>query len=177
MLGWGACMQSKCQQHSGASSMTAADIDCSHPPPPLAPLTHQDLARLRQLAAVRGLVSTELRARLWPILVGGCEAPASAHQPQSPSSASHALVVRRSSAEGRASSPAALGSPGAVALPCASGGPALSSEYKEWASGTHKDKGTVSCCANRLSCQRLAATVSLSCSRPRLFPQATHTPK
>lgn len=102
-----------------------------------------DLARLRQLAAVRGLVSTELRARLWPILVGGCDAPAPAQQPQSPSPTSHALVPRRSSAEGRASSPAALGSPAAVAPPCASAGPALSSEYEEWASGSHKDKGTV----------------------------------
>lgn len=132
-------------------SMTAADVGCSYAPPLPPPRTHQDLARLRQLAAVRGLVSTELRARLWPILVGGCDAPAPAHQPQSPSPASHALVARRSSAEGRASSPAALGSPGAVALPCASAGPGLSSEYEEWASGTHKDKGTVSCCANRLS--------------------------
>lgn len=106
--------------------------------PPACPSLVQDLGRLRQLAAVRGLVSSDLRARLWPVLAGGTDAPS---LPQS-SPAGHALTPRRSSELGRAI-PAL--SPAAVepALPRA--GTALGSEYAEWASGTHKDTGTVSC--------------------------------
>lgn len=116
----------------------------------------QDVARLRQLAAVRGLVSTELRARLWPVLLGGCgagggsEAHASAPQPSS-----HPLS-RRSSVEGRALSPswpssttaAAVASAAASETACSaliehSSGGGGGGDYEQWASGTHKDTNTV----------------------------------
>jgi hypothetical protein len=101
-------------------------------------LLAQDLARLRQLAAVRGLVSSELRARLWPVLAGGSDVPALLQS--SPSS--HAVALRRSSEIGRASPALSLA---AVAPLSPRVGTSLSSDYTEWASGTHKDTGTVSC--------------------------------
>jgi hypothetical protein len=104
----------------------------------------QDLSRLRQLAAVRGLVSTELRARLWPVLVGGAGAHASLPSPtKAPDS--HPLG-RRHSTEGRASpahSPAHTSAAEAQPEPPAPSS-AVSNEYAEWSEGQHKDRGTVS---------------------------------
>jgi hypothetical protein len=103
----------------------------------------QDLSRLRQLAAVRGLVSTELRARLWPVLVGCPDAHASLLTPtKAPDS--HPLA-RRHSTEGQASpahTAAAAAAPAQPAPPAPSS--AVSTEYAEWSEGQHKDRGTVS---------------------------------
>lgn len=93
-----------------------------------------DVARLRQLAAVRGLVSTDLRARLWPILLNGADG----HVGGPSRSASNSPVPGRHPSEGTASN--ALNST-AVELPGAR--KQLCTDYEQWSSGTHKDKSTV----------------------------------
>jgi hypothetical protein len=130
------CWRLDAGAHPCWSTFAAAQLSLSTPP--ACPSLVQDLGRLRQLAAVRGLVSSELRARLWPVLAGGTDAPS---LPQS-SPAGHASTPRRSSELGRAI-PAL--SPAAVEPPSPRAGTSLGSEYAEWASGTHKDTGTVSC--------------------------------
>lgn len=112
----------------------------------------QDVARLRQLAAVRGLVSTDLRARLWPILLNGADG-----QVAGPSrSASNSPVPGRHPSEGTASN--AVNST-AVVLPGAR--KQLCTDYEQWSSGTHKDKSTVS--NSRVGMQCAQAVVRHEC--------------
>lgn len=84
-------------------------------------------------------MSTELRARLWPVLVGGDAAHAYAPPQSTP--ASPALTSRHS-IDGRASP---VNSTAAAAPPLLSPGhsSALGPDYEEWAAGEHKDKTTV----------------------------------
>jgi hypothetical protein len=84
----------------------------------------QDIARLRQIAAVRGLVSTELRARLWPVLLAGSDSPllspGTAGQQQQQQPEARALSRRNSTEAGGA---AALGRRASISpAPAGSGG-------------------------------------------------------
>lgn len=100
----------------------------------------QDIAQLRKLAAVRGLVSAELRAKLWPCLLAGadgCSTPSAAATAGSVSQSTAAWPSRRSSFSDSPNSSSAGGN-------IAGRSRLDEQQYLRWAAGAHKDSSTVS---------------------------------
>lgn len=138
----------------------------------------QDVARLRQIAAVRGLVSTELRARLWPVLLGGQPVADSLALP-GPAAPQQGQLSRRASSE------AACAGRSSLLAAATTNDDSSSSEYQQWAAGMHKDNSTVragvcSGCAARSPGPLVAAAVPmyrrlLSLRSPACNP-TTHPP-
>uniref|UniRef100_A0A383V4E2 Rab-GAP TBC domain-containing protein n=1 Tax=Tetradesmus obliquus TaxID=3088 RepID=A0A383V4E2_TETOB len=117
-----------------------------------------DIAQLRKLAAVRGLVNTELRAKLWPRLLAGQEGfptlPAAAAA--ATAAAGGASPVPHAAAHSHHISSGGLNRRLSISSPVAGGSNSSSSgggsaagqsealeQYLEWAAGTHKDSNTV----------------------------------
>lgn len=102
----------------------------------------QDISQLRKLAAVRGLVNTELRARLWPCLLAGQGASSALAVPTGSAIASHGPYYSRSSSISSLAGQA-------TADPDSNSSKLSDKQYLEWAAGTHKDSMTVGTVCNR----------------------------
>jgi hypothetical protein len=117
----------------------------------------QDITQLRKLAAVRGLVNAELRAKLWPRLLAGqagfpaLPAAAAAGAAGSTSTAASNLShhISSSGLTRRLSVSSPVAGSGQHNSSSSGGGSAAGKadaleQYLEWAAGTHKDSNTVS---------------------------------
>jgi hypothetical protein len=112
-------------------------------------------------------VSTELRARLWPVLVGGDAAHAYAPPQSTPASPA---LTSRDSIDGRASpvSTAAAAPP----LPSPGHNSCLGPDYEEWAAGEHKDRTTV---RRRGGMQHIAHSAALQALKGPLLHFGVHS--
>lgn len=118
----------------------------------------QDISQLRKLAAVRGLVNTELRARLWPYLIGG-HSSSSAVASAAAGSQTLSWHGVRSGLGGSKCIDAAGSVAGLNASDHDNSDKASEDQYLEWAAGVHKDSMTVRQLTGAHCCNSLMAVL------------------